>query len=112
MWKFPYGNLPKQSSKKFASEPPKLLRSPSRSGSMQKLVAESSEFLAPRSAIRKKGVQFRNPETIRENLGGAQKGVNKRGLSSGFRKRGLANGVSPFFSENETEKNGRKRKKT
>ena len=26
MWKFPYGNLPKQSSKKFASEPPKLLR--------------------------------------------------------------------------------------
>ena len=39
-------------------------------------------------------------------------------LVSGFRKRGLANGVSPFFSENETEKwkktekNGRKRKKT
>ena len=32
--------------------------------------------------------------------------------TSGFRKRGLANGVSPFFSENETEKNGRKRKKT
>ena len=31
---------------------------------------------------------------------------------SGFRKRGLANGVSPFFSENETVKHGRKRKKT
>ena len=31
---------------------------------------------------------------------------------SAFRKRGLANGVSPFFSENETEKNGKKRKKT
>ena len=30
---------------------------------------------------------------------------------SGFRKRGLANSVSRFFSENETEKNGRKRKK-
>ena len=42
VWKFPYGNLPKQSFKKFASEPPKLLRSPSRSGSMQKLVAELS----------------------------------------------------------------------
>ena len=42
VWKFPYGNLPKQSSKKFASEPPKLLRSPSRSGSMRKLVAELS----------------------------------------------------------------------
>ena len=42
VWKFPYGNLPKQSSKKFASEPPKLLRSLSRSGSMQKLVAELS----------------------------------------------------------------------
>ena len=42
VWKFPYGNLPKQSSKKFASEPPKLLRSPSRSGSMQKLVSELS----------------------------------------------------------------------
>ena len=38
VWKFPYGVLPKQTSKKFASEPPKLLRSPSRSGSMQKLV--------------------------------------------------------------------------
>ena len=25
-----------------------------------------------------------------------------------FRKKGLANGVSPFFSENETEENGRK----
>ena len=42
VWKFPYGNLPKQSSKKFASEPPKLLRSPSRSGPMRKLVAELS----------------------------------------------------------------------
>ena len=42
VWKFPYGNLPKQSSKKFASEPPKLPRSPSRSGSMRKLVAELS----------------------------------------------------------------------
>ena len=42
VWKFPYGNLPKQSSKKFASEPPELLRSPSRSGSMRKLVAELS----------------------------------------------------------------------
>ena len=42
VWKFPYGNLPKQSSKKFASEPPKLLRSPSRIGSMRKLVAELS----------------------------------------------------------------------
>ena len=31
---------------------------------------------------------------------------------SGFRKRGLANGIFPFFSENETEKNGRQRKKT
>ena len=41
VWKFPYGNLPKQSSKKFASEPPKL-RSLSRSGSMRKLVAELS----------------------------------------------------------------------
>ena len=30
---------------------------------------------------------------------------------SGFLKRGLANGVSPlFFSENETEENGKKRK--
>ena len=36
----PYRNLPKQSSKKFASEPPKLLRSPSGSSSMRKLVAE------------------------------------------------------------------------
>ena len=44
MWKIPYGNLPKQSSKKFASEPPKLLRSPSRSGPMRKLVAELSYF--------------------------------------------------------------------
>ena len=42
VWKFPYGNLPKQSSKKFASEPHKLLRSPSRSGPMRKLVAELS----------------------------------------------------------------------
>ena len=42
VWKFPYGNLPKQSSKKFASEPPKLLRSPFRSGPMRKLVAELS----------------------------------------------------------------------
>ena len=42
VWTFPYGNLPKQSSKKFASEPPKLLTSPSRSGSMRKLVAELS----------------------------------------------------------------------
>ena len=42
VWKFPYGSLPKQSSKKFASEPPKLLRSPSRSGPMRKLVAELS----------------------------------------------------------------------
>ena len=40
--KFPYGNLPKQSSKKFASELPKLLKSPSRSGSMRKLVTELS----------------------------------------------------------------------
>ena len=38
LWKFPYGKLPKQTSKKFASEPPKLLKSPSRSGSMRKLV--------------------------------------------------------------------------
>ena len=38
VWKFPDGILPKQTSKKFASEPPKLLRSPSRSGSMGKLV--------------------------------------------------------------------------
>ena len=38
IWKFPYGILPKQTSKKFASEPPKFLRSPSRSGSMRKLV--------------------------------------------------------------------------
>ena len=44
VWKFPYGNLPKQSSKKFASEPPKLLRSPSRSSPMRKLVAELSYF--------------------------------------------------------------------
>ena len=29
VWKFPYGIFPKQTSKKFASEPPKLLRSPS-----------------------------------------------------------------------------------
>ena len=42
VWKFPYRNLPKQSSKMFASEPPKLLRSPSRSGPMRKLVAELS----------------------------------------------------------------------
>ena len=34
---FPCGNHPKQSSKKFASEPPKLLRSPFRSGPMRKL---------------------------------------------------------------------------
>ena len=40
VWKFPNGNHPKQSSKKFASEPPKLLRSPFRSGPMRKLVAE------------------------------------------------------------------------
>ena len=32
--------------------------------------------------------------------------------NSGFRKRGLANGVSPLFSENETEENGKSRKKT
>ena len=38
VWKFPYGSLSKQTSKKFASEPPQLLRSPSRSGSMRKLV--------------------------------------------------------------------------
>ena len=42
VWKFPYGNHPKQSSKKFASEPPKLLRSPFRSGPMRRLVAELS----------------------------------------------------------------------
>ena len=30
----------------------------------------------------------------------------------GVSQKGLANGVSPFFSENETEKNGKKRKKT
>ena len=42
VWKFPYGNHPKQSSKKFASEPSKLLRSPFRSGPMRKLVAELS----------------------------------------------------------------------
>ena len=42
VWKFPYGSHPKQSSKKFASEPPKLLRSPFRSGPMRKLVAELS----------------------------------------------------------------------
>ena len=48
VWEFPYGILPKQTSKKFASEPPKLLRSPSGSGSMQKLVlALSYQFLAP-----------------------------------------------------------------
>ena len=35
VWKFPDGSLPKQASKKFASEPPKLLRSPSRSGSIR-----------------------------------------------------------------------------
>ena len=29
VWEFPYGILPKQTSKKFASEPRKLLRSPS-----------------------------------------------------------------------------------
>ena len=33
VWKFPDGSLSKQTSKKFASEPPKLLRGPSRSGS-------------------------------------------------------------------------------
>ena len=42
VWKFPHGNHPKQSSKKFSSEPPKLLRSPFRSGPMLKLVAELS----------------------------------------------------------------------
>ena len=42
VWKFPHGILAKQTSKKFASEPPKLLRSPSRSGSMQKLVGALS----------------------------------------------------------------------
>ena len=42
VWKFPRGILPKQTSKKFTSEPPKLLRSPSRSGSMQKLVGALS----------------------------------------------------------------------
>ena len=38
VWKFSHRILPKQTSKRFASEPPKLLRSPSRSGSMRKLV--------------------------------------------------------------------------
>ena len=38
----PHGILPRQTSKKFASEPPKLLRSPSRSGSMRKLVGALS----------------------------------------------------------------------
>ena len=38
VWKFPDGILPKQTSKKFASEPPKVLRSPSRSNSMGMLV--------------------------------------------------------------------------
>ena len=42
VWKFPHGILPKQTSKKFASEPPRLLRSLSRSCSMRKLVAELS----------------------------------------------------------------------
>ena len=37
-------NPPKQTSKKFTSEPPKLLRSPSRSGSMGKLVLALSYF--------------------------------------------------------------------
>ena len=32
------------------------------------------------------------------------------GTLSGFRKRGLANGVSPFYSENEMEENGKKGK--
>ena len=45
VWKFPDGSLPKQTSKKFALEPPKLLRSPSRSGSMEKLVLALSELL-------------------------------------------------------------------
>ena len=36
--KYPDGILPRQTSKKFASEPPELLRSPSRSGSKVKLV--------------------------------------------------------------------------
>ena len=43
MWIFPYGILLKQTSKKFASEPPKLLRSPSRSSSMRKLVQALSD---------------------------------------------------------------------
>ena len=44
VWKFPDRILLKQTSKKFASEPPKLLRSPSSSGSMGKLVLALSQF--------------------------------------------------------------------
>ena len=36
VWKSPYGILPKQTSKKFASEPPEILRSPSRSGRFER----------------------------------------------------------------------------
>ena len=50
VWKFPDGILPKQTSKKFASEPPKLLRSPSRSGSMGKLILALS-YIHPCKSI-------------------------------------------------------------
>ena len=71
VWKFPYGNHPKQSSKKFAPEPPKLLRSPFRSGPMRKLVAELSYTIR-----QKKGVRFGNPETNRFARIGPSKAVS------------------------------------
>ena len=55
VWKFPYGNLPKQSSKKLASEPPELLRSPSRSSSKRKLVAELSSIVGPENPAKFQG---------------------------------------------------------
>ena len=45
VWKFPYGIPAKQTSKNFASEPRKLLRSLSRSGSMRKLVLRLSQSI-------------------------------------------------------------------
>ena len=60
VWKFPDWILPKQTSKKFASEPPKLPRSPSRSGSMVKLVLALSYCSEPDNCFCEDGSSSKN----------------------------------------------------
>ena len=67
VWTFPYRTLLKQASKKFASEPPELLRSPSRNGSMRKLVLALS--YSERERKRKFIKHFRTLEDIQRILG-------------------------------------------